>query len=226
MKQNEQGVSPVVGVMLMLAVTIMIAAIVSATAGGLSGTQKKAPDAILDVTIFSSKDYGGYNVSSLMIRHISGNVLPTRDIRLVMYYRNPVTGTLNKGDLIGQQAVPGDAAWTTRTVTYTADQYCGVLFINDANRFGTKNNPVRDSATGNDNWFGNPLATFAPGDILVTPAQFCGPDHSHNTGMEYLFPGVNFQNADKEFPAGSTVTVKIIHNPSGQVIFDKDVIIL
>jgi hypothetical protein len=50
--------------------------------------------------------------------------------------------------------------------------------------------------------------------------------------MEQLFPNVNFISgngsegtATGEFPAGGVVTVKIIHIPSGQIIFDKDVVI-
>ncbi len=45
--QNESAVSPVVGVMLMLVVTIIIAAVVSAFAGGLASEQSKAPQASL-----------------------------------------------------------------------------------------------------------------------------------------------------------------------------------
>jgi FlaG/FlaF family flagellin (archaellin) len=41
----EDAVSPVVGVMLMLAVTVMIAAVVSAFAGGFSDTGEKVPQA-------------------------------------------------------------------------------------------------------------------------------------------------------------------------------------
>ena len=43
--KNEDGVSPVVGVMLMLVVTIVIAAMVSAFAGGLGSSQEKVPQA-------------------------------------------------------------------------------------------------------------------------------------------------------------------------------------
>ena len=43
MGKTEEGVSPVVGVMLMLSVTVIIAAIVSAAAGSFSGTGKKPP---------------------------------------------------------------------------------------------------------------------------------------------------------------------------------------
>lgn len=214
----DTAVSPVVGVMLMLAITVMIAAIVSAAAGGLSGTEKKAPSAILDVAIYASKDYGGYSIPSMTIKHFSGNVLPTKDLQIILYYRTP-SGMTVKGNLSGQYAVSGDSAWSS----YTSDQYAGVLFINDENRFGS--DTLQNSDKGNANWFGNASATFRPGDILVTPAQYCGPAGPHNTGMEYLFPGVDLDNPD-EFPAGSVVTVKIIHVPSGQIIHDKDVVIL
>ena len=43
-RMNNHAVSPVVGVMLMLVVTIIIAAIVSAFAGGLSESNDKAPN--------------------------------------------------------------------------------------------------------------------------------------------------------------------------------------
>ncbi|MFA5330870.1 MAG: type IV pilin N-terminal domain-containing protein [Methanoregula sp.] len=56
---NESAVSPVVGVMLMLVVTIIIAAVVSAFAGGLSGSQTKTPQASLVATDFTV--YGAVN---------------------------------------------------------------------------------------------------------------------------------------------------------------------
>ena len=40
---NESAVSPVIGVMLMLVVTIIIAAVVSAFAGGMTDTETNAP---------------------------------------------------------------------------------------------------------------------------------------------------------------------------------------
>ncbi|MDD1702538.1 MAG: type IV pilin N-terminal domain-containing protein [Methanoregula sp.] len=43
MRRKDAAVSPVVGVMLMLVVTIIIAAVVSAFAGGLTGNQQKTP---------------------------------------------------------------------------------------------------------------------------------------------------------------------------------------
>ena len=49
MKSKDSGVSPVIAVMLMLVVTIIIAAVVSGFAGGLIGDAKKAPSIALDV---------------------------------------------------------------------------------------------------------------------------------------------------------------------------------
>jgi len=51
MKQmNTEAVSPVVGVMLMLVVTIIIAAVVSGFAGGMAGDTKPAPQATITCT--------------------------------------------------------------------------------------------------------------------------------------------------------------------------------
>ncbi|MDD1691023.1 MAG: type IV pilin N-terminal domain-containing protein [Methanoregula sp.] len=49
---SSDAVSPVVGVMLMLVVTIIIAAVVSAYSGGLAGAQQKTPQATLKATYF------------------------------------------------------------------------------------------------------------------------------------------------------------------------------
>lgn len=217
MEKRESAVSPVVGVMLMLAVTIMIAAIVSATAGNFSGTEKKAPSAILDVTIYAAKDYGGYYVPTMTIKHVSGNVLQTKDLQIVTYYTVPGSGNISRGSLMGVKTV--DVKNSSGTEQY------GVMFISDE----TRGSP--------ETWFGNTTATFKPGDLLVTPAQYCENEDTdaantklhNNPAMVQLFPNVKFiKSVDSdanEFVQGGVVTVKIIHTPSGQIIFDKDVVI-
>ncbi len=51
-REHEDAVSPVVGVMLMLVVTIIIAAVVSGFAGGLiGGSNQKTPTLVMDVKI-------------------------------------------------------------------------------------------------------------------------------------------------------------------------------
>jgi FlaG/FlaF family flagellin (archaellin) len=53
--KKDEAVSPVVGVMLMLVVTIIIAAVVSGFAGGLAGENQKAPQASVVATDFVVK---------------------------------------------------------------------------------------------------------------------------------------------------------------------------
>ena len=50
---KEDAVSPVIGVMLMLVVTIVIAAVVAAFASGLGTDMESAPTVVLDATVYS-----------------------------------------------------------------------------------------------------------------------------------------------------------------------------
>ncbi|MBQ3717840.1 MAG: type IV pilin N-terminal domain-containing protein [Methanomicrobium sp.] len=68
---NNEAVSPVVGVMLMLVVTIIVAAVVSAFAGGLTESTSKAPQVSLKAT-YSQTD-------GLAISHQGGDTIGTID---------------------------------------------------------------------------------------------------------------------------------------------------
>ena len=77
----EHAVSPVVGVMLMLVVTIIIAAIVSAFAGGLATGTSKAPQMTMTATFSNSTGMtimhqGGDSISTLSTHFV---VTPTSD---------------------------------------------------------------------------------------------------------------------------------------------------
>ena len=71
-ERKEDAVSPVIGVMLMLVVTIVIAAVVAAFAGGLGSDVEMAPTAALDIDVISN---GKVNIKSL-----SGESLIKSDI--------------------------------------------------------------------------------------------------------------------------------------------------
>ena len=71
-EQKDDAVSPVIGVMLMLVVTIIVAAVVAAFASGLGGDVEAAPAAILDVDVYSD---GKVKISSL-----SGDSLVTKEV--------------------------------------------------------------------------------------------------------------------------------------------------
>jgi archaeal type IV pilus assembly protein PilA len=71
-KYRQSAVSPVVGVMLMLVVTIIIAAVVSAFAGGVTSGQSKTPQANVK---------GTYSISDGMtITNAGGDSLPTKNL--------------------------------------------------------------------------------------------------------------------------------------------------
>jgi FlaG/FlaF family flagellin (archaellin) len=74
-KYSENGVSPVVGVMLMLVVTIIIASVVSAFAGGLWGNTDKAPV----VTIQAAIEH--YNIT---LADQGGDPFQIRDVKLIV----------------------------------------------------------------------------------------------------------------------------------------------
>jgi len=85
----ENAVSPVVGVMLMLVVTILIAAVVSAFAGGLGSSQSKTPSAIVS---------GEYSQSrGMVINHDGGDVLSAIDLKVLVSPTN-VWGTGSEGN--------------------------------------------------------------------------------------------------------------------------------
>ncbi|MBN2735268.1 MAG: type IV pilin N-terminal domain-containing protein [Methanomicrobiaceae archaeon] len=74
---SDEGVSPVVGVMLMLVVTIIIAAVVSGFAGGMIDSQDKASQATIK---------GSFSISEgLIIRHTGGDPLPMHDLNIIIW---------------------------------------------------------------------------------------------------------------------------------------------
>lgn len=68
MQKREEAVSPVIGVMLMLIVTIIIAAIVSAFAGGSLGSTQKSPVATIQATYSQT--------TGMTITHNGGDAIP------------------------------------------------------------------------------------------------------------------------------------------------------
>jgi len=73
---REKAVSPVIGVLLMLTLTLIIAAIVNSYAGGLMETESKAPSVTLQVS---------YSIADgMQIRHVSGDPLPTQSVKLMV----------------------------------------------------------------------------------------------------------------------------------------------
>ena len=75
-REDDSAVSAVVGVMLMLVVTIIIASVISAYAGGLSGTREKAPQVTIAARINDSK--------TIYFDHMGGDGISINDLTIVL----------------------------------------------------------------------------------------------------------------------------------------------
>ena len=85
-KRSELAVSPVIGVMLMLVITVLLAAAVSSFTGGLKA-QKPAPTANFEVKIVKNGTSGsmGVECSYIQITEVSGDRIPTKDLEIITY---------------------------------------------------------------------------------------------------------------------------------------------
>jgi FlaG/FlaF family flagellin (archaellin) len=76
LRHQKEAVSPVVGVMLMLVVTIIIASVVSAFAGGLWGNTDKAPGVTIQASIHVPEN--------ITLTHQGGDPFQIKDIKLIV----------------------------------------------------------------------------------------------------------------------------------------------
>jgi flagellin-like protein len=78
--QNEEGVSPVIGVILMVAITVILAAVIAAFVFGLVGTMQTTKVVAINAkqvnsTAISVMNMGGQDVGSLTTITVSGDVV-------------------------------------------------------------------------------------------------------------------------------------------------------
>lgn len=119
---KEDAVSPVVGVMLMLVVTIIIAAVVTTFAGGLATETQATPNAVLAVDDYVLTKYGGsyesgdetiyytnYDLTDIVISSLSGDTLSTDDLSIVLE-KGLASKTYQFGELLtgAKSFGPGD----------------------------------------------------------------------------------------------------------------------
>lgn len=133
MKRCDDAVSPVIGVMLMLVVTIIIAAVVSTFAGGLANSQESTPAITLDVSI---KNSGGWATSYFKADVLSvSEPIDTAKVKLItrwsttskekVEYITPgnTTETRNKGDLISGGATVQSAGNDSNVLGWTGGKF-------------------------------------------------------------------------------------------------------
>ncbi|GAB7016632.1 type IV pilin N-terminal domain-containing protein [Methanogenium cariaci] len=202
--ENNEAVSPVVGVMLMLVVTIIIAAVVSSFAGGLASEQKKAPTITVDVRLYANYDWsdqGNMNKNpEIWFEHIGGESVPTSELMIITYYVVPSTGEVFKHTVDGSLDPTND--------------------VNNDNPGNIGNPWLNDMSKGSMGTWGTKFGQFvwSSGDVMEARGY---------TQMESVL-GIDLdpdEGGDQyEFGKGSVVEVKILHKPSGQYIYQNKVI--
>ncbi|MBQ3718405.1 MAG: type IV pilin N-terminal domain-containing protein [Methanomicrobium sp.] len=217
-KERESAVSPVVGVMLMLVVTIIIAATVSAFAGGLVGTSEKAPQAAFDVKIVAGSYGPDQEDIRMTISHIGGDAIDTARTKVITSWANKTN-----------PEVVNFRETTALPFSETPQEYMTGKYVNlsltDANVNYTKKYqepyfviPKDMPADGEGEevslWFGNFI--LHAGEVMKVESST-----SYWNTNGYNDHSV-IKNA-KMLTGKDVVNVKLIDIPTGTVIFEKDV---
>lgn len=93
---TDDAVSPVVGVMLMLVVTILIASLVIAFGSTSMEGVEATPTAVISMTDYTMVKHppsmgDGYDLEEIALTHLSGDSLKLEDVRLVCHYNGIAT---------------------------------------------------------------------------------------------------------------------------------------
>ncbi|HEX3013793.1 MAG TPA: type IV pilin [Methanobacterium sp.] len=113
-RKNDKAVSPVIGVILMVAITVILAAAIGSSVFS-HGTAKSAPQANLDIKSLGVKD----KVASIKIEHLGGDVINfDKSVTKIMVSVNSGTAvqaaplsltTLGVGDIATLNLMKADA---------------------------------------------------------------------------------------------------------------------
>ena len=170
-KKSEDAVSPVIGIMLLVVVTVIIAAVITAFATGVVGSTEPAPVAALDVEILSSVEaLEGLNGPELFITHLSGDAIDTKDIELRFSWTHN-----------------GDSYYSTYSADVFKEKYpTGDIYTGRLQPLYVKSTMKHDrkeyGSGGIDHYFGD--VTLTPGLKLTATSEFLGG--YENTGSPFM----------------------------------------
>jgi len=249
-KNGDEAVSPVVGVMLMLVVTIIIAAVVSGFAGGLiGGNNQKAPTLTMDVKVSNTGTWVGSGFSAT-VTSVS-EPIPTKNIKIVTSWITTMKDNTNYPSIANGASFAGGniSVPLTNNSRYNVPASGGTGGLKDmiapfGSGPGVGN--VNPTAPYAEQQFGNytlsqgtglyafPFGTTsgkAIGGITGSSAiegYGVATPFAYNTTTGSTFYSVDAAQAVlganwEQLRAGDTVTVRVIHIPTGKVILQKDV---
>lgn len=197
---NSEAVSPVIGIMLMLVVTIIVAATVSAFAGGFADDQRKTPSAQIEVKLVKAFGSSGQAIPQLIFTHRGGDPIATSDLRIVTWVggqKHVTDGSLNPADSANHFDATEYAAGNS---SVTNDGY-PCKMVNGA--------PALDGMWGKFTWMN--------GDVLTTGAV------DSNAVVSVLGTSdLGLYRSDGNLHDTGPITVEIVHIPSGRVLSSSE----
>ena len=149
--KSEEAVSPVIGVILMVAITVILAAVIAAFVFNMGGSQEKAPTTSLSVS--SNPDT---QVADMKISHKGGDTLKGGDWKLSIVIAGESPNYNNSESGVGDFAVGG-----LIRVNATTTSTCG---------FNDGNTAVDNEATNTTATFG--ISCGTEGSTLVTNQKY------------------------------------------------------
>ena len=128
---RDDAVSPVIGVMLMLSITIILAAVLMAFAGGMADTKPATPSVDLSAAFVKNSS----DEIVLCVSHNGGDALNPDDIKVTAYVRNAAaSGT----PLIIKDFIGDDTAWNAgETLVIDKDKTAKLLGLAEAEAVNT-----------------------------------------------------------------------------------------
>ena len=199
-KKHEDAVSPVIGVMLMLVVTIIVAALITAFSSGLVDTESTAPVSYLDVEILANQG-DTHDQYVLNIKHMGGDVLDTADLKIISEYSydDYNAGTQKVTSVRTSSTIT--PATTKTTIISSPKTSAKVPYLSDI----TVGDPSHPNVQ-----FG--AFDLEPGDVMTTGTSI---------GTYIVIGGKT--SVPNGFGVGSKVDISIVHTPSDTIIFNEEV---
>ena len=148
---KDYGVSPVVGVMLMLTVTLILAAIISGMTGGITQVQKKPPQLVIQPMIVSDGDKSFFDIAVVSV----SEGIPTRDLKIITEWKN------STGNMTRTVITPG--LYYPFGIGPGINADAGSFFGNYTILAGTR---LHSNSTGLNKTLGNAWAELHDGDIV------------------------------------------------------------
>ena len=205
-KKSDDAISPVIGVMLMLVVTVVIAAAVTIFATGVVGETEAAPVAVLDVDIIADCEaLPGLSGPDFQVTHISGDPVDTADIEFRFSWTH---------DGCSHYSTFSAEGFEDADIDY--GNYADA--INHANKpiplFVKSTMPGGEGGYKVEHVFGK--VTLTPGLKLITRTEALnrGEVHTNSPFMDVIFDNYHVSTAKSEQRPYIKVGMGYLHSPN------------